>query len=340
MNNPISNDNLTVELLDGLDATAMQQSLYFQLALNYLPLRWRAPMGRLIETIDQGVPVEVAVEQLRSKLPCELHSIIQAGMQMPDAGRFVLDVIRVRWDKQRLLRNLAAILAYPIALLLASLFIAVAASLTLAPTLINLTESFGLAGMSPSIVLDQQSASLGMLGIFFWCVFTGLAVKWVGPKWGTLSVLGGLPYVGKAFRWISLFEIVQRLEAIAQQGLGGVTATERASLSFVDSPLEASCLHIARRQAAGVPIGESLSQSLLSDGLCGPILLAMDYPSRGQPDFAHAAQVLWRLAELRLNTLSTIFPFLIFILIVNIVVGTMSTYLGLLVNLIRLLSAF
>lgn len=98
--------------------------------------------------------------------------------------------------------------------------------------------------------------------------------------------------------------------------------------------------HIAERHEAGLPIGETLARSLLSDGLCGPALLSLDYPNQARPNFANAAQILWRLSEMRLNTLSSILPFLIFVFIVNVVVGTLSTYLGLLVNLIRLLSAF
>jgi type II secretory pathway component PulF len=340
MNNSNSEEKIAGELLDGLDAATMQQALCLKLTMHYLPLSWRRSAGKLLEALDRGVTLEAAVEEHKSRLPTGFNAMLQAGLQLPDPGRFVLEACRVRWEKHRLTRDLIAILSYPLVLLLSSLLMACAASIILAPVLINLTESFGLANSSSSIISDQRAASLGLLGLFAWCGLTGLAIVGIGPSWAGLSVLTGLPYVGRAFRWISLYEILQRLEAIAQQGLGGVVATKRAAMSFVHSPAEASMGHIADRHEAGLPIGESLARSLLSDGLCGPALLALDYPNQARPNFANAAQILWRLSEMRLNTLSSILPFLIFVFIVNVVVGTLSTYLGLLVNLIRLLSAF
>lgn len=328
------------ELLESFNVGAMQESLYLKLSLHCLPGRWRNSMKRLIDAIDSNVPLEQAVHQFQNKLPGEFHAILLAALQLPEPGKFVLHTMNGRMERQRLTRSLVSVLTYPMALLVAAILLSSAASFLLAPVLIQLTEDFGLTGVNKSVVEDQQAASRGMLAVFFWTMLVGLSLRWIGPKWASFSVWSGLPYLGKALRWISLYEILHRLEGVAEQGLGGIPALQRVADSFVSSPLEAAFLHILRRNEAGMCIGASLSRSLLSDGLCGPVLLSLDHQTQGRPDFSRAAHVLRRLSEIRLNTLTTIFPFLAFVLIVSIVVGTVSSYVGLLVNFIRVLAAF
>ena len=335
-----SEQAVEAELLESLSMATMQESLYLKLSLHYVPLRWRRRMNQIIEEVDRNIPLEQAAVKCQTKLPRELSAILDTALQLPEPGKFFLHAMRTGWEKRRLLKSLVAVLSYPMVLLLATLLLTYAANSLLAPVLIQLTEEFGLAGLNKSIVEDQQSASLGMLAIFVWCCLIGLTLKWIGPRWALLSVLGGLPYIGRAFRWISLYELVQRFEAMSQQGLDGIVASEKAAASFVGSSLESSFQQISRRIKSGVPIGNSIAQSLLSDGLCGPILLALDHPNQGSTNFAHVAKVLWRLSEFRINTFSLVLPFLIFVLIIMITIGTISAFLVLFINFIRVLTAF
>lgn len=328
------------EPVESFNIFLMQESLYLKLAMHYAPYRWRGRMKQIIDAVDENMPLEQAVEKFKKGLPKELSAILNSALQLPEPGKFFLHSMRTGWERRGLLKSLTAALAYPMLLLLATLMLSYAANFVMAPVLIQLTEDFGLVGLDKSLVEDQQSASLGMLAVFFWCLLIGGSLRWIGPRWALLSVLGGLPYIGKAFRWISLYEILQRLDAMSQQGIDAMAAAERTAVSFTGSPLEASFAHISRRIESGVPIGGSLARSLLSDGLCGPILLALDHPNSGSTHYAHATKVLWRLSEFRMNSFSMILPFLIFVFIVNITLGTVSTFLGLLVNFIRLLSAF
>ncbi|MEM7559879.1 MAG: type II secretion system F family protein, partial [Planctomycetota bacterium] len=110
------------------------------------------------------------------------------------------------------------------------------------------------------------------------------------------------------------------------QGLSLPEASRAVSRSFSASSQAIVTRKISERIEAGTTLGRALASSLLSDGICRPILFMMDQ----RPDLAFAlqenAQLLGRLVDRRCRGLSAMVPVFMLLGVGAVVWSALTVY--------------
>jgi type II secretory pathway component PulF len=324
----------------------MVESLQWRLAVQWAPLRWRRSLTELAVTLENGVALEDAIRQHRSAAPGELRSLWDTSLRLPSPSKFVLQSLTLRAQASMAAKRLLEMAIYPFLLLVVSLIITFLLCTILEQLVSDVHGELGLAGQAPAVIRDQRSAVAALLAMLGWCALLWLTFRSLGPPWAWSAIAGGIPYFGKTFRWLSLFEMIGRLDSLWQQGLSGQAANESLAHSFLNGRQAAVASVLAVRAQRGVPLGTALAECTLSDGFCAPILLTLNSSSINlvsKTEFSRLSEVtqlLIRMAEARNRFLGLLIPVLIFVLIGSIVWGVLSSYLEVLVSLIRWMVMF
>lgn len=322
---------LQSEILDGPSAL---DALRLRLAAQLAPRRWRGPLESLATAIDSGEALEQAFEQRQQAIPQELRCLIAEALSVPEPTTLVLDAVRIRQTIGRDWRELMQLMTYPLLLFGLALVVGGAFSfLMLGPQTAWIThqfEMFGLTDGEPFIAFmnDQHQSIVGLTIACGWTIVSMLTIAVVGPRWAWSAVLGGVLLIGPPLRWISLREILQRYELFISQGTSPIAATEAVTRTFRHSNQAVAAAAIAQRIQAGMPLGQALCASLLSDGLSRPALRLLDLRGEDMPRaLEETAELLGVLTEQRCRGLSLLLPMFSILMVGTIVWATMSVYL-------------
>jgi type II secretory pathway component PulF len=279
---------------------------------------------------------------MRIKMPQDLQSLLQACLKLPDPTRFFLTIVIAQRSSHAVRRQTLTLVGYPL------LMIGFAAGTCafIAQILYNaVNEGFadwGLRGFDEVVRLldDQRKAFWATFAIMLWCIVTGLTIRFIGPRWAMVSVVGGLPIVGRPLRWLGLHEILVRFQAVTQQSGEGLSlSASTVADSLHGSDYQVVSQLIARRIGSGMAPGLAFSQSMLSDGLCKPALLSIDRSSDLSSGCGQVADMLKRLAEERCRAMGTLMPMFVLITIGTMVWGTIGGYMAMLRLLLSMLSS-
>ena len=188
--------------------------------------------------------------------------------------------------------------------------------------------------------LDQHYAIVGLSISCVWLLLVALTLRWIGPAWTRLAVLGGTMVIGRPLRWLALRELLSRYDSVLSQGISGMPATEVLARSFAGSSLSMTSRVLQERLEAGAPLGRALSTSQLSDGLCRPALLMIDeHPGDPRHAIGDVSNLLEQLAQERCRTLSVVLPVFVLLIVGTILWATFSSYLSALESLMHYISA-
>jgi type II secretory pathway component PulF len=332
---------LNAEIVQPGSAAANLDSLNLRIALQIAPRRWVSSLRKLVNSTEQGQSLDEAVRQHSRNMPIELRSLLEAGLKLPEPTRFLLDAIVARRDSEGVRWQLIALVIYPLAMLLFAAGICFIVTSLLHVLMTEGFSDFGLVGFdqAAAYVQDQSMALMAAIGILVWCVVVGLTLRLVGPRWAGVAVLGGLPLYGKPTRWIILNELVHRLGLASGQVNDPIMAMEATAASFQGSSNEVVANLACRRMISGVSTGSAFTQSMLSDGLCAPLLLSIDQNQNLAEGCERVAKALRRIADTRCKFLSMTMPVFVIITIATMIWGTISGYVAIMIMMMRLISS-
>jgi type II secretory pathway component PulF len=332
---------LSAEIVQPGSAAANLDSLNLRIALQIAPRRWVSSLQKLIDSTEQGQPLDEAVRQHSRNMPIELCSLLEAGLKLPEPTRFLLDAIVARRETEGIHWRLTALATYPLVMLLFASATCFLVTNTLQILMTEGLSDFGLTGIDQALayVADQRMALVAALGILLWCLVVGVTLRLVGPRWAALAVLGGLPLYGKPSRWIYLHELVNRLALASKQVGDPIIATEAMAASFAGSSNEVVASLAARRIKTGISTGSALTQSMLSDGLCAPLLLSIDRNRNLAEGCEVVAKALRRIADTRCKFLAMTMPVFVIITVATLIWGTFSGYVAMMIVLLRMISS-
>jgi type II secretory pathway component PulF len=330
------------EVLDDA-ATIRLDALKLRLAAMVAPLAWKRAILATADEVDQGTPVEQAFLNNNRRLAREFASLIEQALNTPDPTGLVLKALVARKDVGQSWREFAALITYPLCLFVFAIAVATAFSFVM-QSMVDLQwlEAFGLASVRPIInsIEDQHHAIVGLGLITAWMILVLFSIAWVGPAWAWLAVVGGMLVVGRPLRWINLRELLDRLQLFVSQGLDTTAAASAVSRSFVGGGQAVVAKAVAERIEAGTPLGKSLGDSMLADGLCRPALLMLDCRQDDLSDsLANTSELIGRLTEQRCRTLATILPAFVLVLVGSIIWAAISAYFQALTPLITAITA-
>lgn len=334
---------LASEILNGPLAL---DGLKLRLAAQVAPRRWRRPLESLAQAIDGGDGFEVAFERQQVSHPRELRCLIAESFGVPDPTQLILDAIRIRHHIGRDWYELIQLMIYPLMLFGLALVVGCTFNfLTLGSpdfSVYDFYEDIGLRGIEPfvSFINDQFQAIIGLTLVCGWTLLVLLTIALIGPRWGLSTVVGGMLLIGQPLRWILMREILQRYELFIAQGVKSVVAAEAVARTFQHSSQSVAARAIAGRIQAGIPLGQSLCLSLLSDGLARPALRMLDLRGSEMPRaLSDTAELLGNLTAQRCRGLTMLLPIFSILFVGSIVWATVAVYLLMILPMISMITS-
>jgi len=316
--------------------------LKLRLAAQIAPVRWRGSLEMIATKIEGGDPLERAIGSTRA--PRELQCLLSESLNLPDPPRFVLDAIRGRTEVRASWNSFVSLVSYPLAIFVVAVLIGVAFSfVTRGMVDFAAIEEYGLSGFAPvkANIDDQHAALTGAAMVIGWVTLVLLTIAVVGPPWAWTAVVGGVVIIGRPLRWVSLQEILHRYHLFADQGVADGNIGRAVARSFNRSSQAVVAASVAQRIEAGMPIGRSLAQSMLSDGLCRPALLLLDEPgAQASAGFLRTARLLGLLAEQRCRVLGMVMPVLLILMVGTVIWATISCYIMVFLPLVNMISSW
>ena len=310
MNNSTTNV-VNAEILQETSAKHLVDALKLRLAVQVAPVRWQTSLGSLADAIERGEALEEVVQAGATQMPKELRCLVEESAKLPEPGRFLVECLKARSEIRASWRDLARLCIYPTCLLVFALLVGVSFSFCM-NYMIDTTwiEDFGLAGVESTVeaLRDQHHAMISMALILGWIGLMLVTVYFAGPPWAWVAVMGGVMLIGKPLRWLHMREILHRYYLFVSQGLSLPEASRAVSRSFSASSQAIVTRKISERIEAGATLGHALASSLLSDGICRPMLFMMDQSSDLTSAIQENAQLLGRLVDRRCRGLSSMVP--------------------------------
>ena len=318
------------EILDGESQAEVLLSLQLQLAEQLSPWTWRKELRKIRAELESGKDLEAACASSLERAPAELRNLLDEALKVPAPLELLIDALRIREDVRRGWRELVAVLAYPCVLFVIAIVVAVSFSTVMKNMVyFDWIEDFGLSGADfvTTNLTDQHQAIVGLALMTLWTVVVLLSVYLIGPRWGTVAVIGGMFIIGKPIRWVCLQELLGRLQLFVKQGLNPVEAAEATANSFLKSRNEVAAMAIASRIQRGTSLGQAFAQSSLADGICRPSLYMLDErESDMEVALGEAVSLLGKLTTQRCRTLAGILPVFALAIIGTVLWSTLCAY--------------
>ncbi len=333
---------LSAQIIEPTTSAATLDSLHLRIAIQAAPYRYRSGFTKILESLDHGQSLQDAVQLHRETFSGETQALIDAALKLPEPTRFLLDATSQTENHSPLRWQLRMLIAYPLIMIgVASGFCAVI-SQSLNAIMKDGFADFGLVGFDvlESRASDQLSANIAIFASVLWCLVIAITIRLCGPRWSFVAVMGGVPLIGKPIRWLSLSELTSRFASVLKQVPETTKATEILAASFRDSQFEMVTQLIHRRIQGGTSIGTAISQSILSDGLCSPVLLTLDRSKDVSLVCEQIANTIKTMAEARCRVVSGIMPLLVLTTIATIVWGTLSGYIHMMLMLLNMFGPF
>lgn len=340
--------NLTTKVVDAeilQEATAQHlvDALKLRLAVQVAPAKWQAPLSQLADAMEQGRALEEVARANANRMPKELQCLVQESIKLPEPGQFLVECLKARSEIRASWRDFARLCIYPACLLAFALLVGVGFSFCM-NYMIDTTwiEDFGLADVESTVeaLRDQHHAMISMALVLGWVGLLLLTIYFVGPPWAWVAVIGGVMLVGKPLRWLHMREILHRYYLFVSQGLSLPEASRAVSRSFSASSQAIVTRKISERIEAGTTLGRALASSLLSDGICRPILFLMDQRQDLTSALQENAQLLGRLVDRRCRGLSAMVPVFMLLGVGAVVWSALTVYFLGLSPMIRMISMF
>lgn len=332
---------LAAQIIEPASAVATLDTLHLKIAIQAAPLRFRPGFAKILEAMDQGQSLQVAVEKIRSTLSSRARPLVDAALRLPEPTKFLLDVTCATESHSRLNWQVRILLIYPLVLIGITAAICAMICRSLNVIVNEGIGEFGLAGYEvvANLVADQLSANIAIFAAVVWCLVIALTIRLCGPSWSFVAVLGGLPIIGKPLRWLSLSELLSCYASALRQIDEPRKATEVTAGSFQNSDLEMVAQLVHQRILGGTSLGTAISQSLLSDSLCTPVLLTLDRTRELSAACQRVSDTIKTMAEARLRLVSGIIPLLVLATIATIVWGTLGGYVSILMLMVRMMTS-
>lgn len=337
------NSTEPAEILDTVAGALTLDALKLRMAALVAPRRWRTAIQKTSQAIDDGKSLEESFRDNRNAMPAECVALFQEALRTPDPAGLLVQALVTRKEVRESWREFIALIMYPGCLFVFAISVAISFSyLMQSMVTLEWIEEFGLAGLDyvENGIRDQHHAMVGLGMITGWIAIVMLSIFWVGPAWAPLAVVGGIILIGRPLRWINLRELLKRFQLFIDQGLNTGDAAKAVSRSFASGGQAVVAKAVSQRIESGVPLGKSIGESMLSDGLCRPTLLMLDLRQDQLPKaLGDTADLIGQLTEQRCHTLATILPVFGLFLVGTLIWASISAYIQTLLPLISMITS-
>ncbi len=339
MDSTDSSESEDAVLLADVTGVELLNSVKLRLAQQYAPWSWRAWIESVAIAIENGSPLETAIERVRNSAPRELGAIVDSAMRVASPTQLILEALQTRDSLRTSWKELWILLLYPTLTLVFAISIGVMFSSLLD---VSFVAEFGLTGAEQILgtVNDQRQSMYGMAFVLGWTLVVLGTIAALGPAWALTSIIGGMRIFGRPLRWINLSEILHRYQLFIGQGLPTIDAAAAVSSSFSSSAQRYVAQGIERRIHQGVSLGEAFAASSMCDGLSRPALRLLDY--RGQDlnkALADTSELLQNMVEQRCRSLSGVMPLFVLLIVGSVVWSVFSCYLLAFMPLVAMISS-
>ncbi len=324
---PVSSRTIESEVVD-IDGAV--DALQLGIAAQVGPRRWRRALHAIRQRIEAGETLEEAFATEARRMPAEMRSLWQQALRTDDPCGVVLRSLQDRNRQSGHRREWAAALAYPTALLVAMMLIALVFNYSLS-VVVDWNRFELLMNLDRAKVVAQaqdQLAAVSSLSMFVvWLMMVVACVRWVGPPWGWLAVVGGLAQIGAPLRYAALGHLLRRIVVFMRAGVGEAEAIAAAARSLRGSELEVAAYRLQSRLECGQSLGNALAESLLADRVTRPVLRTLDHQrrDRGQA-LANLSNLLDRMCETQSRMIRRIAVPLLVFSVMMLMLSTLGTY--------------
>jgi general secretion pathway protein F len=225
--------------------------------------RLHAVLINLAAWLEQGVPLDRALEQMGPQLPGHLRGLVLAGMRSGRLGEVLAQYVRYHSLAHQLRRNTASSLAYPAALGIVFLGVFSFMIVGVVPKFKKIFMDFGinLPHVTLSLVaLSDWVIHFGPALLMFLAI--GLPVGFVlarvmlgPPQWQRLMYR--TPLVGSMWRWTGLAQFARLLAMLVESELPLPTALRLAGGGVQDAEVADAASQMACEVEAGCSLAAS-----------------------------------------------------------------------------------
>ena len=322
-------DSLRAEVLD-VTSESMLGTLKLRLIRQAGPRKWRSSFAGVEQELRDGKTLVEAFQSQQARMPGDLRHLFLEALQVASPLELLLDAVQIQREVRANWHDFLRMISYPLCLFVFTVLFALGLNAALFYAVdLQFLEDFQFAGSEVAVQRwnDQLQAFVGLAVVCVWVVLVMLTIYYAGPHWAWLSVAGSLGGVGKPLRWLALHEMLHRYRLFFSQGLSTVQAVDAVARSFKVSSSAAVAQSVASRVHLGVPFGKAMASSMLSDSLIRPVLLLMDEGSgKLENQIDQATQMLEKIIHERCQTLSTILPVFVLLMVVTILGALVTTY--------------
>ncbi len=331
---------LTTEVVGG----NVVDGLRLELAAQVAPGRWRPALKQVAERLKSGTHLEEALQQASSLTPPDMQQLFSQALKTDDPVGLTHEAIRVGHRARAAWREFTVSIVYPISLFVIALLVSLLFDYCVQGFIsLEWIEDFGLEGFATlqARLRDQTHAIWGLAIASFWFGLVLITVRFVGPPWAWISVVGGIIVIGKPIRWIALEELLQRYQMFFARGMDTVGATEAVAGSMLASGQAVVARRVARQVGEGMPLGQALAKSLFADRLTRPIVRQLDAESNTpmETKLERSSAILRRITTERCQTLVAILPLFAVLIVGTLILSSLFSYALILQPLVQMITS-
>ena len=226
-----------------------------------------AAARRVARQIEQGMPLNEAVEVLGNELPLEVRGLVHAGVESGDLAGVFERFAEQRLLTQRISRRIRQAIAYPIIVVAILVPILLLMSLYVIPMFGEMYSEFDLPlPAMTELVLQTSKQVPGLVaGFFFIIIALPLLLRFSGGRWLFHRFRSALPLFGRLWMSSSQREFASVLASFLDQRLTLPRALDCTGQVLTDRNVARACAGVARRVEAGESLSAGLSHSISFD---------------------------------------------------------------------------
>lgn len=294
---------------------------------------------QIADSLERGIPLDQALQSLHKSLPRHMQAMVRAGIQ---TGRLAEAFHRYGQQnlQSRALKSLAwQSIAYPVAVLLAFLLLAMVLCYVVVPQFAEMFDEFQLdLPALTEVVVEVTDALPLVVGSLFGCLAIVTVTVFLFGRSTFHRLLGALPIVGGLWSAFSQWEFSSTLANFVSLRLSMPDALQFTSEVVSNRNVARACRKVRKRTMEGASLDTALAESSAFDR-------ALPAAAAWSEDRGRLADVLRLTSEVyasrmqgRAAFVRRVFPTATLILIgVCVVVAIIALFLPL-INLITMLS--
>ena len=303
-------------------ANHTHDALQLKIAAQLAPRRWRSDIEQLLRDLESGRDWPQAVESL-TKRRADLGALVSAALAAGHPARIILSLFQKRAASRASWQHLVLSLVYPLALLVGGL---VVGSLMALATMGFLTRDWSMPDPAMYARVEEfYDAAVGGLLLIAWLLVLVVLAYCSASRSAWLKLVGGVPVLGRPYRWMKLSELLSRISVFSQYQPVLGTSLELTQQSFGSNALAPISGYLVEAIESGEALPNAIHKTIISDARVGMALTLID-SSDLSGSTQRASRMVDQMIMATCNQLRLILPAFILLVVASIIWGTWSFY--------------